>query len=347
MRDHIERAVRVFNGEAGVPASFDRLHRFLEVQAYRLAYWRTAFDEINYRRFFDVNELAGLRMEDPRVFADTHALVLELISEGLVTGLRIDHPDGLFDPAAYFDALQEAAAARLARPGDRLYVAAEKVLARGERLREDWAIHGTVGYGFLNTLNGLFVHAEGLGALRRLYRRFTGHRELASDTMYASKRFVMRGAMASELTVLSLMLNRLSEGDRQWRYFTLNSLRRALLEVTACFPVYRAYVTARGASADDVAVVDVAIAEARRRNPVQEPSIFEFIRRALLPPLFASGDAIDPNRDRSVAFAHKFQQYTAPVVAKGQEDTAFYRDVLLLSANEVGGDLRHRTRSVS
>ena len=344
---HIAAAIRVFNGQPGDAASFDLLHGLLEVQAYRLAYWRTAVDEINYRRFFDVNDLAGLRMEDPRVFADTHPLVLDLIASGSVTGIRIDHPDGLFDPAGYFESLQAAIRDRVGSGARRLYVAVEKILGRGERLREDWLVDGTTGYASANSINGLFVHAEGLSDLRRVYRRFAVFRALPSDTIYTSKKFMMRTAMASELNVLVRALNRLSEGDRRSRDFTLNGLRRALIEVIACFPVYRTYVTARGATADDESVVDSAIAEAKRRNPVQEPSIFAFIRRMLLPAPVGPGDAADPERDRSVAFACKFQQYTAPVIAKGLEDTAFYRDVLLLSANEVGGDLRHRTRSTT
>lgn len=344
--EHIDGAVREFNGSTGQRRSFDLLHGLLEVQAYRLAYWRTAFDEINYRRFFDVNDLAGLRMEDPRVFADTHALLFKLVEQRLVTGIRMDHPDGLYDPAAYFETLQNAVQERLGSKR-RIYVLAEKILGRGERLRGDWHVHGTTGYGFLNTLNGLFVHREGLGQLRRFYRRYTGHSASPGDTIYDSKKFMMRTAMASELNVLSRALNRESETDRRSRDFTLNSLRRALVEVIACFPVYRTYITNRGASAEDLGVLETAIGEAKRRNPVQEPSIFEFIRHALVPRVHPETERQDAERDRTVAFAQKFQQYTAPVVAKGLEDTAFYRDVLLLSANEVGGDLRYRTRTVA
>jgi (1->4)-alpha-D-glucan 1-alpha-D-glucosylmutase len=228
-----------------------------------------------------------------------------------------------------------------------MYVLAEKILGRGERLRDDWQVHGTTGYAFLNTLNGLFVSAEGLSDLRRFYRRFTAQDDAPADTIYDSKKFMMRTAMASELNVLARALNRQSEGDRRSRDFTLNSLRRALVEVIACFPVYRTYITERGASADDMAVLEAAIADARRRNPVQEPSIFDFIQRSIVPQTAAADADAGASRDRTVAFAQRFQQYTAPVVAKGLEDTAFYRDVLLLSANEVGGDLRYRTRSVA
>jgi (1->4)-alpha-D-glucan 1-alpha-D-glucosylmutase len=344
--EHIEAAVRTFNGCTGKRRSFDLLHGLLEVQAYRLAYWRTAFDEINYRRFFDINDLAGLRMEDPRVFADTHELLLDMVKRRLVTGIRIDHPDGLYDPAGYFEALQNAVQERLGSKR-RIYVLAEKILGRGERLRDDWQVHGTTGYNFLNTLNGLFVHRDGLTDLRRVYRRFTGHAAFPGDTIYESKKFMMRTAMASELNVLSRALNRESETDRRSRDFTLNSLRRALVEVIACFPVYRTYITDRGASADDLGVLETAIGEAKRRNPVQEPSIFEFVRHALVPKASPATEQQDAERTRSVAFAQKFQQYTAPVVAKGLEDTAFYRDVLLLASNDVGGDLRYRARTVA
>ena len=344
--EHVNRVLAALNGQKGVSESFDALHSLLGVQAYRLASWRTAFDEINYRRFFDINDLGGLRMEDPRVFAATHGLLLELVAHGTVDGIRLDHPDGLFDPAAYFQSLR-AAIAEKRGAGDEIYIVIEKILGRGERLRENWPVHGTTGYEFLNTINGLFIHPERLTSLRRMFREFTNQRASPSDTEYAAKRTMMRTAMASELNVLARALNRISETDRRFRDFTLNSLRRALVEVIACFPVYRTYVSADGASEEDVAVVDAAIQEARRRNPVQDPSIFAFIREVLLPPPAEAGAAIDRWRDRSVDFAHRFQQYTAPVVAKGIEDTAFYNDVLLLSANEVGGDLRHRPRSVS
>jgi (1->4)-alpha-D-glucan 1-alpha-D-glucosylmutase len=346
IREHITAALAVFNGTAGDAESFDRLHELLELQPYRLAYWRTAFDEINYRRFFDINELGGLRMEDPRVFAATHALLLDLIEKGHVTGVRLDHPDGLFDPTSYFQSLSAAIAERLPAGETGCYIVIEKILGRGEQLRDQWPVHGTTGYGFLNTINGLFVHPQRLGLLRRVYRQFSGYRVSATDTEYNAKRLIMRTAMSSELNVLARALNRISETDRRYRDFTLNSLRRALMEVVACFPVYRTYVSVAGATDEDIAVVDAALSEARKRNPVQEQSVYDFLRQVLLPPPAEAGAAIDRWRERAVAFAHKFQQYTAPVVAKGVEDTAFYTDALLLSANEVGGDLRHRSRTV-
>ncbi len=356
IRRHIEAQVIEFNGVPGRPESFDALHELLEEQAYRLAYWRTAAHEINYRRFFDINALAGLRVEDPHVFAAIHQLLSRLLREGLVTGVRIDHPDGLFDPARYFEMLQDVAAeawgivrAPRSRP---LYVVAEKILSGSERLPQSWAVWGTTGYNFLNQLNGVFVDTANARLMRRAYERLTGHTESFDDLLYRTKRLIMDTSMASELNVLAEMLNRISESNRRSRDFTLNSLRDVIVEVVACFPTYRTYVTAEGWTAVDRGAVEQAIVRARRRNPAMDPTIFDFFREVLLP-----RDAEDvlsgaPGNRRSggypsadsaeeaerLRFSMKFQQYTGPLQAKGLEDTAFYRYNLLLSLNEVGGD---------
>jgi (1->4)-alpha-D-glucan 1-alpha-D-glucosylmutase len=328
IRRHVEAALREANGRPGDRASFDRLHDLLEHQAYRLAYWRTAADEINYRRFFDINELVALRMEEREVFDATHALLRRLIARGAVTGVRVDHPDGLFDPAAYFERLQAIA-------GAPLFVAAEKILALDESLDPGWPVAGTTGYAFLNLVSGLFIDGRHVRTLRRVYARLTGRTDSFEDAAYRSRLTLMLTAMASELNVLAEALNALSETDRRSRDFTLNSCRRALREVTACFPVYRSYVGAGGASAVDRRAVAAAIADARRRNPVMEASIFDFLQDVLLPD-GAGGDA-DPAVAARLHFARKVQQFTAPVHAKGVEDTAFYRHLTLISANDVGG----------
>jgi (1->4)-alpha-D-glucan 1-alpha-D-glucosylmutase len=348
------RVIAEFNGVAGQPKSFDRLHELLEEQSYRLAYWRTAAHEINYRRFFDVNTLAGLRVEDPEVFAAIHRLLATLLREGRVTGVRIDHPDGLFDPAKYFDMLQDLAAdawGEPRRPGARrLYVVAEKVLSGRERLPTGWSVYGTTGYNFLNQVNGLFVHPGNARRVRRAYARLTGQTRSFDDLLYDAKRLIMDTAMASELTVLAHELDRIGESNRKSRDFTLYSLRDMLAEVVACFPVYRTYVNDEGWVPDDRVVLERAIARARRRNPAMESSIFDFFREVMLPRDLASPAAPGPERrggyppagpEEAVArlrFAMKFQQYTGPVQAKGLEDTAFYRNNALLSLNEVGGD---------
>ncbi len=341
IRAHINDAVRVFNGQPGDAESFDLLHTLLEAQPYRLAYWRTAAHEVNYRRFFDLNQLAGLRMDDPRVFAATHGLMLRLIREGTVTGLRIDHVDGLFDPLHYLERLQdaitaqriEAAAKELGPPP--FYIVTEKILSRDEALPEYWPVAGTSGYDFLNDLNGLFINRGQQRVLRRIYRRFTRVTDAFADIVYTSKKLIMDTPLASELNVLAHALDRLSERDRHTRDFTLNSLRDVLRQVVACFPIYRTYVTGSGFTPADQEAIDTAIRRARRRNPTMEPSLFEFVRSVLLP------DHKVQSRDdlvQRMTFAMRLQQYTGPVQAKGLEDTAFYRYHLLLSLNEVGGD---------
>jgi (1->4)-alpha-D-glucan 1-alpha-D-glucosylmutase len=369
IREHIEAAIRLFNGEPGRPESFDALHELLESQVYRLAYWRTASHEINYRRFFDINTLAGLRVEIPEVFETTHKLLGELLREGRVTGVRIDHPDGLFDPHGYFDNLQHLAARVWAtsresskdnRPGRPLYVVAEKILSGRERLPRQWAVYGTTGYNFLNDLNGIFVDSSQGRRMRRLYGRLTGRDEPFEDVLYAGKRLIMGTAMASELNVLAHMLDRIGESNRKSRDFTLDSMREVIIEVTACFPVYRTYVDEGGWLPEDRAVVEQAIARARRRNPAMEASLFDFFREVMLPREVAQdpGPRPDDRRDgyppatpdearERLRFAMKLQQYTGPVQAKGLEDTAFYRYNLLLPLNEVGGDPSRFGRSVA
>jgi (1->4)-alpha-D-glucan 1-alpha-D-glucosylmutase len=326
IRRHVDECLRQANGEPGQPARFDVLHDLLEQQAYRLAYWRTAADEINYRRFFDINELVALRMEVPAVFEATHGLLWRLISEDTVTGLRIDHPDGLLEPVAYFKRLQQLT-------GQPLYVVAEKILSPGESLSPDWQVAGTTGYGFLNSVAGLFIDPRHVQAMRRLYTRLTGRQDTFEEVAYQSRRTIMLTAMASELNVLAHALNRLSEQDRRSRDFTLSNCRTALREVVACFPVYRTYVSRRGASDLDRAIVTAAIRDARRRNPLMEASIFDFLRDILLP----AGPAADAVAEQRVRFAMKVQQFTAPIQAKGVEDTAFYRYHVLVAANDVGG----------
>ncbi len=346
----VDGAVRDVNGDAGRPESFNALHELLEAQAYRLSYWRTASHEINYRRFFDVNELAGLRVEDPEVFAATHELLGRLLKEGRVQAVRIDHPDGLFDPARYFAMLQQLG-------GGDLYVVAEKILSSQEMLPARWPVAGTTGYDYLNDLNGIFIHAGEVKRMRRTYAKLTGQTDSFDEVRYESKRLIMETAMASELNVLAHALSRIAESNRRSRDFTLDSLRDTLTEVIACFPVYRTYVDEEGWTPGDRAVVDQAIVRARRRNPAMEASLFDFFREVMMPrsPESASAGSTGqesrandrragyPPADAVEAgarlhFAMKFQQFTGPVQAKGLEDTAFFRHNLLLSLSEVGSD---------
>jgi (1->4)-alpha-D-glucan 1-alpha-D-glucosylmutase len=356
----IEAAVTAFNGEPGRPASFDALHELLEAQPYRLSYWRTASHDINYRRFFDINTLAGIRVENPEVFRDVHRLLRDLIAHGVVDAVRVDHPDGLFDPARYFDMLQELAAeawqierqpATTGRPDRPLYVLAEKILSGRERLPTGWAVHGTTGYNYLNELNGLFVNPMHARRMIKAYTKLTGETEPFEDVLYSSKKLIMETGMASELNVLAHALYRIGQRSRRSRDFTLESLRDVMTETVACFPVYRTYVDGHGWSADDRSILERAIARARRRNPAMEKSLFDFLREVVLPrdPAAASPNTADERRDgypptsreeiqERLALTMKLQQYTGPVQAKGLEDTSFYRYNLLLSLNDVGGD---------
>jgi (1->4)-alpha-D-glucan 1-alpha-D-glucosylmutase len=372
---HIRQAVKELNGQPGQPRSFDALHEILEAQAYRLAYWKTAFHEINYRRFFDINSLAGLRVEMPEVFPLTHRLTMRLIAEGRITGLRIDHPDGLYDPAAYFEALQDAFLQewvqtqwRMKNSNERLegglpaewveairdwrvaerkkdskglaarpmYVVAEKILSRGESLDAHWAIDGTSGYDFLNDLNGLFIDRHHAEALHAVNNRFTGKLIPFDVVGYLCKKLIMSSSMASELNMLAYSLDEITERDRRSRDFTLDSLRDALKEVCACFPVYRTYINTSRGGATDRQIIARAVAEAKHRNPALESSIFDFIRSVLTPENVEKVSAEDFYWQ--LRFTMKFQQYTGPVQAKGLEDTAFYRYNVLTSLNEVGGD---------
>jgi (1->4)-alpha-D-glucan 1-alpha-D-glucosylmutase len=340
----IESAVREINGTPGEPATLEHLHDLLEAQVYRLAFWRVASDEINYRRFFDINDLAALRMEDEAVFEATHRLVFELLASGAVDGLRIDHPDGLYDPSGYFERLQRGYArvagldvesAPSGRPFRPLWVVAEKILAAHERLSEHWAVHGTTGYRFAAVANGLLVDERAKQRLGRIWRTFTGDPIDADQAAYLGKRAILRTALASELTVLAAELLRLARADRRTRDYTFNTLRQALAEVIACFPVYRTYLRDK-VSRQDRRYIDWAIARARRRSRAADATIFEFVRTALLatPP-----DGTSPALVRRYrAFALKFQQLTGPVTAKGVEDTAHYVYVPLASLNEVGTD---------
>lgn len=332
--------VAEFNGRPNDPASFDLMHELIDAQGYRLTYWRVAADEINYRRFFDINDLAALRMEDEAVFDATHDFVFSLLAQGKLDGLRVDHPDGLADPGRYFSRLQERAGGR--RPTDpqavAIYLVIEKILAEHERLPDGWPIHGATGYRFANSANGLFVAAAAEKRLTRIYDDFVGRRDDFERIVYDSKRLIMRTALSSELNVLANRLARIAAASRETCDFTLQGLRDALMELAACFPVYRSYVTENGAGEDDRRHIEWAVAVARKRSAAADVSVFDFVRDALTMDIARGRSAAFGDKVR--AFAMKFQQFSAPVMAKGLEDTACYRYNRLVSLNDVGGDPR-------
>jgi (1->4)-alpha-D-glucan 1-alpha-D-glucosylmutase len=335
VRALIERSIARLNGTPGQPRSFDALDRLFNAQSYRLAHWRVASEEINYRRFFDVNQLAALRMEDPAVFDEVHRFVFDLVERGAVTGLRIDHVDGLFDPGDYLRRLQERTKGRGA--GEPLFfVVVEKILGSGEQLASDWPVNGTTGYEFAATINNLFVDGRNERAMSEIYRRFTRERIAFDDLAYRSKKQVLHETMSGDINSLGHQLNRFSERNRHFRDFTLYSLISTLKEVIACFPVYRTYITATDPISDhDRRYITEAILCARRRAPGVPRLIFEFIQKLLLKQTAA---ATAEESDEQTRFTGKFQQLTSPVAAKGIEDTALYVFNRLLSLNEVGSD---------
>jgi (1->4)-alpha-D-glucan 1-alpha-D-glucosylmutase len=325
--DAVTAAVRSFAGQPGNPASFRRLHRLLEAQAYRVAYWRVAADEINYRRFFNINDLAALRVELPALFCEIHRLIFAMVERGDVQGLRIDHIDGLFDPGGYVSALRR----RLPEP---VYLIVEKILARYESL-PGWPIDGSTGYDFVNQVLTLFVDSAGERPMTRLYQRLIG-RPIEFDTvLHASKLRIMRINLASEMGVLAHRFHRLSMSEWRTRDFTLNAMQAALEEVIAAFPVYRTYVSERGASEADHRYIDWAVSQAKKRRRSEDTSIFDFLHQVLTGALPGHSR---PDLVRRAAM--QFQQVTGPVMAKAAEDTAFYRYFRLLALNEVGGDPR-------
>jgi (1->4)-alpha-D-glucan 1-alpha-D-glucosylmutase len=339
----VDEALSRVNGTPGEPQSFRLLHWLLERQAYRLAYWRVAADEINYRRFFDINDLAGVRVEVPRLFDAMHALVLRLHAEGKIDGLRLDHIDGLYEPRAYCRRLNEAVAERGGRP---LYLVVEKILARHETLRDGWPIAGTTGYETLNLINGLFVRPEAERALDRAYARFVGARATFDEVLHASKTYVLDKMLASERNVLAHQLDRLSEANWRTRDFTLAGISAALNEVTVCFPVYRTYVTSRRVEAEDHRDIEWAVGQARKRAPDIDSALFDLVQAALTTELVRARRS-GYNRAAVVRFAMRFQQFTGPVTAKAMEDTAFYRYVRFVALNEVGGDPRRFGLSIA
>lgn len=341
VRDALERSLAAINGEHGKPRSFDALEALLAEQAYRLSYWGVAAEEINYRRFFDINDLAAIRIEEPKVLEAVHEKAFQLVREGKVTGLRIDHVDGLFDPRRYLEELQRPRDGEPVAPtpadARHIYVVVEKILTGAEELPPAWPVQGTTGYELLNVLNGLFVDATGLRLIERGYRRLREGSGSFDDLLYRSKKLILRTAMSSELHVLARRLDRISEQHRWSRDFTASSLHLALGEVIACFPVYRTYVQADTVTIGDGDRLNVlrAVREAKRRNRSTSESIFDFLCDLLLlrdPEGLSEGDHGERRE-----FVMRLQQLTGPVMAKGLEDTVFYRYYPLASLNEVGG----------
>ena len=339
VRKLADEVIRTVNGSPEKPSSRDQLDQILSAQAYRLAYWKIGLEEINYRRFFDINELVGLRVEDPDVFADRHRLIIQLTREGTVTGLRVDHVDGLYDPLVYLQRLQGSVAPKEARSSipKTIYVVVEKVLGERERLPENWPVAGTTGYDFLRAVNEVFVDPKGLASLERAYNRTLGCEVSFADFSYAGNKLVMEMLFAGEVQFLSHQLGEIAAQHRHARDLPMSELTHLLKEVTACLPVYRTYIDESGISPRDRKFLERAFMLAHKRDSDDHISeaAFSFLRSILFldPPEYAPG-----LRDKYLKFVMCWQQFTGPVMAKGLEDTAFYLHNGLISLNDVGGD---------
>jgi len=334
-RASLDAAIAAF--DPATEGGREQLHRLLDRQHYRLAWWRAAADEINWRRFFDIISLAGLRAELPEVFDATHELVLRLYAEGAVDGFRIDHVDGLADPRSYCRKLYRRMQA--VRPDRAPLIWVEKILAPFEQLRTDWLVEGTTGYDFMSDASGVLHDPAGEAPLTALWIETTGRPASFEEEARDARRQILRDNLASELNATAAALKRVANRDLVTRDFTLTALRRALVEVLAHFPVYRLYITPSGRSAEDKRILDWALAGARRTVRATDRPLLDLLDtwlggeapRSLSPAL----------RRERLAAAVRFQQLSAPVAAKSVEDTAFYRYGRLLSRNEVGADPGH------
>jgi (1->4)-alpha-D-glucan 1-alpha-D-glucosylmutase len=338
IKKFLDENIVIFNGRAGTPESFDLLDRLLGAQPYRLAYWPVALDLINYRRFFSVNDLIGVRVEDPRVFEASHSLLFNLIRGGKVSGVRIDHIDGLYNPLGYLQRLQSHLAPHEKAPANRenLYVVVEKILAADEPLPPEWPIAGTTGYDFLNRVNGLFIDAKGFQALEQVYNRFVKPDLARSELIYEKKKLVIETLFRGEVETLGYILSLLAEQDRQARDVPRKELQTIIGEVIACLPVYRTYIHSFEVSPWDRDCLEHVIAAVRTQHPSLDPTALDFVRRVLL--LDFPPNLLAEHREDWLRFVMRWQQFTVPIMAKGLEDTALYVYNPLISLNEVGTD---------
>jgi (1->4)-alpha-D-glucan 1-alpha-D-glucosylmutase len=335
----LQQNLKDLNGEPGNPASFSPLERLLDEQHYILAYWQNVNVEINYRRFFTINDLVGIRIQDPVVFDATHNLVLRMVEQGTIQGLRIDHIDGLRDPLGYVNRLNERLAAPKeagGKPDVPIFV--EKILERSEDLPCDWSIAGTTGYDFLNALNRFFVDPRGARQLEQGYSKFVGREFAYEDAVYQKKRLVMATLLSVEMRSLAHYLEMLASNSRYARDLPVGELTQALLETTAQLHVYRTYLRNLDVASTDESRIERAISEARARRPALNPQVFDFLRDVLL--VRNRPHLLPGQREDHLAFTLRWQQFTGPIMAKAFEDTFLYVYNPLISLNEVGGDPR-------
>jgi (1->4)-alpha-D-glucan 1-alpha-D-glucosylmutase len=333
----IARGLSAYRAGPDRPAQTLSLHHLLERQHYKLGHWRLASSDINYRRFFDVNSLAGLRVEDAGTFNAAHRLVRKLITEGKLQGLRLDHIDGLRDPVQYFHRLRRLIRDAQGKTRKDFYVVVEKILGEHEDLHPFTGVHGTTGYEWLNIITRVLIDGKGLEPLDEVWRQISSQSPKLAPVLLEAKRRVLETLLTSEFTVLTRLLARIAAGHYSTRDFSADSLRQALELYVLHFPIYRTYLASAGASDGDRALINETIEKARADWFAADEGIFDFLRDTL------TMDLVQPDRaahsmPRVRRFALKVQQFTGPLMAKSLEDTAFYRYHRLLALNEVGGE---------
>ncbi len=327
IRDHLDRNIRTINGEKGDPESFLHLENLLAEQHFRLSFWKVATEEINYRRFFNINELICLRIENDEVFKHVHGLLLDLIDSGRITGVRIDHIDGLYDPSSYLKRLRS-------RIGD-AYLVVEKILEQEERLPEFWPVQGTTGYDFLNHVNGVFCHSRNEKRFTGVYARFTPHPLSFPHLVYEKKRLIVRKEMAGDVDDLATLLKGISGRYRHGSDITLQGLKSAIVELMCHFPVYRTYINAAHSPEQDKEIIKKAVQKAMENNAALLYEL-DFLEKFLT---LTFGEYFsDDEKNKWLHFAMRFQQFTGPLMAKSFEDTLLYCYNRLLSLNDVGGN---------
>jgi len=327
IRTFIDDNIQVFNGEPGQPESFDLLDNLLSDQFFRLSHWKVGAEEINYRRFFTVNELISVKVEDFKVFNRTHDLIAQLVSEGSITGLRIDHIDGLYDPTQYLERLRE-------KTGD-AYITVEKILQPGEKLPRAWPVQGTSGYDYLNYVNGLFCQRDQEEPFAAIYREVARFEDDFEQVALEKKHLILDKNLAGDLDNLAYLLKTIASSYRYGSDFTINGLKRAIAEVLTRFPIYRTYIDQGGVSESDRAYIEAAIAEAKTHSFFLTNEL-SFLEKLLL--LQYEESLSETDKAQWLYFVMRLQQYTGPLMAKGVEDTALYVYNRLLSLNEVGGE---------
>jgi (1->4)-alpha-D-glucan 1-alpha-D-glucosylmutase len=343
--DIIARGLTAYRAGEGRPTQTLALHHLLERQHYKLGHWRLASSDINYRRFFDVNSLAGLRVEDAGTFEAVHRLVMRLITDGQLQGLRLDHIDGLRDPAQYFQRLRRLVRQAQGDGAKPFYIVIEKILGEGERLPALSGVHGTTGYEWMNAITRVLVEGKGLEPLDEIWRQISNQSPKLEPVLKAAKRRVLETLLTSEFIVLSRLLARIASGHYSTRDYSADSLRQALELYMLHFPVYRTYLTSSGPAAHDRTLITETIERARADWFAADEGIFDFLRDTLTMDLIKPGRAAH-SAPRVRRFALKVQQFTGPMMAKSLEDTTFYRYHRLLALNEVGGDPAAKALSV-